>query len=99
MTSRTIGNSLHGIDVVSFHQLLSFRRLIVTRRRPIHVEDLLARSDVLGRAAMTFQTPVGRTLDFGERPGDSGENEDRAEDTHPGNRVGAAMKNLGHYRS
>src|SRR5262249_45338905 len=42
---------------------------------------------------------VWRALDFGERPGDAGENEDCAEYTHPGNGVRAAMKNLGHYRS
>src|SRR5262249_28701098 len=42
---------------------------------------------------------VRRTLDFGERPGDAGQNEDRAKDGYPGDSVRAAMKNLGHCRS
>src|SRR5262245_19624575 len=57
VTSRTVGDRLHGVDVVLLHQLLPFRRLVVAPRRPIHIEDLIARPDALGRVAMTIQTP------------------------------------------
>src|SRR5262249_51105957 len=57
VTGRTVGDRLRGFDVVLLHQLLSFPPLVVTRRRPLHVEDLLTRPDVRGWVAVTSQTP------------------------------------------
>ena len=38
----------------------------------------------------------GRAVDFGEQAEQAGDEEDRAEDADPGDRVGAAMKDLRH---
>ena len=39
---------------------------------------------------------VGRPIQFGEHPTHECENEDGSEDTQPGNRIGARMKDLAH---
>src|SRR5262249_37738667 len=69
VTSRTVGDRLRGLDVVLLHQPLSFPPLVVTRRRPLHVEDLLTRPDIFRRIAVAFQTPfhVQRRDTPGER--------------------------------
>jgi hypothetical protein len=58
---------LFGMDVVFFYQLFSQRELV--GRRPVQIENFIARADVFFRRTMTFETPfhVKRVRLPGER--------------------------------
>ena len=59
---------------------------------------LVAELDGLGPSDVSLGG-IGRPIDLGHDPDDSGDNEDSSENTELGKGIGAGMKNLGHGQS
>lgn len=56
MTSRTAGQHFRPLDVIALYQIAALL-LLVCRRPPFHVENLVFRSHIVFRMAVTIQTP------------------------------------------
>ena len=57
MTSRAAGQNIRSLNVKSLNEFYPFL-LLIRRRSPFHVENLLFRSHEIFRRTMTFQTPL-----------------------------------------